>query len=879
VIPTLVGSTIGQYTVSATLGEGGMGVVYKARDTKLGRTVALKVLSAATVADGERKRRFMQEARTASALNHQNIVTIYEVNQADGVDFIAMEYIPGRTLDSLIGSRGLPLPTALKYAVQMADALAVAHAAGVVHRDLKPANVMVSDRGLVKVLDFGVAKLTEPAHADESAATRTHEAPLTAEGTVLGTFAYMSPEQAEGRAVDARSDIFSFGSVLYEMVSGQPAFKRATRAATLTAILREEPRPLTEVVADADEDLHKLISRCLRKDPARRIQTMSDLKVALEELAAGTPSRVPAPAATGGPKLAYLWAALVVAAVAVGAAVAGIRWPTWLQPPTLPPVRTVPVTSFEGDEWEPTFSPDGQQVAFAWNGREQRNFDIYVMQVGGATPLRLTSDPAGDGYPAWSPDGREIAFVRSWDDKAAILVIGALGGPERTLAEGHVAGPLSWAAKGERLAFASRGTPQEPWRVEAVSLDTLDRQALTSPPAGSMGDLGLAYSPDGRQLAFVRWMTGATRDVYAMALPGGVPVRLPADTRSIGSICWTADAREIVFEASVGYGQLRLRRMPAAGGKSEPVHGVSDGAAVPAVAARGHRLAYVQASYNSHIHRIDLTEQQMAKRSSRRLIASTRFEGGPAISPDGTRIAFTSVRSGSAQIWLSNSEGTLPVQLTNLEADAVGSPSWSPDGRLIAFDSTLASNADVFVISPEARQPRRVTTEASEDMLPSWSSDGRSLYFGSNRSGEWQVWKTPVEGGPAAAVTSSGVAGYESPDGKYLYLATRFQEPALRRVPVAGGPEEVVLAQIPHWGAWTLTERGVYYVDQQAKPRPSIEFLDLATRKTRRVALFHEGLSPGDASRGLSVSPDEKWLVYVGAVWGDTDIMMVDHFR
>jgi dipeptidyl aminopeptidase/acylaminoacyl peptidase len=261
------------------------------------------------------------------------------------------------------------------------------------------------------------------------------------------------------------------------------------------------------------------------------------------------------------------------------------------------------------------------------------------------------------------------------------------------------------------------------------------------------------------------------------------------------------------------------------------------------------------------------------------LIASTRFEGGPSISPDGSRIAFTSVRSGTAQIWLSNSEGTLPVRLTSLEADSVGSPSWSPDGRLIAFDSTLAGHSDVFVINPEARQPRRVTTEPSEDMLPSWSRDGRFIYFGSNRSGEWQVWRTPVDGGPPTRVTSSGVAGYESLDGKFVYFATRFQQPAVWRVPIRGGPEELVLDRIPHWGAWTLGGRGLYFVDQQAKPRPSIEFLDLDSRKTRRVALLKEGLSPDDASRGLSVSRDEKWLVYVGAVWGDTDIMMVDHFR
>ena len=244
----MVGKTISHYQVFGKLGEGGMGVVYKARDIRLDRSVAIKVLLTEKMSDPDRKRRFIQEAKAASALNHPNIITIYDIDQADGMDFIAMEYVPGKTLDELIPRKGMRLSLALKYAVQIADALAKAHAAGIVHRDLKPSNVMVNDEGTVKILDFGLAKLTEQTQGDEFASTATVDVggkPVTEKGVIMGTVSYMSPEQAEGRTVDPRSDIFSFGSVLYEMITGQRAFQGDTKISTISAILNKEPAPLS----------------------------------------------------------------------------------------------------------------------------------------------------------------------------------------------------------------------------------------------------------------------------------------------------------------------------------------------------------------------------------------------------------------------------------------------------------------------------------------------------------------------------------------------------------------------------------------------------------------------------------------------------------
>ena len=404
----MIGRVLAQYQISEKLGEGGMGIVWKARDTHLDRFVALKTLPAERLSDPERKRRFVQEAKAASPLNHPNIVHIYDVAETDGTQYISMEYVPGKTLDQLIGRKGLPLNEALKYALQIADALAQAHSAGIVHRDLKPSNIIVTQNGLAKVLDFGLAKLTEVAadESEETALITERDTPKTEEGAIVGTAAYMSPEQAEGKKVDARSDIFSFGSLLYEMVTGNEPFRRDSKLSTLSAILRDEPKAVGAIITDAPRDLEKIIARCLRKDPARRFQHMADVKVALEELkeesesgqsASIVPQRRPE-----RKKLRWMWtlsgaAFLLILAAAIG------YW--FRRPKPHPTPTTVPLTSYPGSQTNPAFSPDGKQVAFAWDGEQGDNFDIYVKLVDAGAPLRLTTNPAKEFAPAWSPDG------------------------------------------------------------------------------------------------------------------------------------------------------------------------------------------------------------------------------------------------------------------------------------------------------------------------------------------------------------------------------------------------------------------------------------------------------------------------------------------
>jgi len=380
------GQMLGHYRIESKLGEGGMGVVWKARDIDLNRFVALKVLPPEKLGDPDRRRRFVQEAKAASALNHPNIITIYDISRTGpeehAADFIAMEFVNGKALDQLIPRKGLRLNEVLKYAIQVADALAAAHGAGIVHRDLKPGNVMVNENGLVKVLDFGLAKLTERATSGDFIRTETiAEAQKTAEGVIVGTVSYMSPEQAEGKNVDARSDVFSFGALLYEMLTGRRAFQGDSKMSTLAAILNREPEPVETIVPEVPREVSRIVQRCLRKQPDRRTHSMIDVKLALEEIKEEWESgKLTGHAARPAKRRSKQMAA--VASLLIAAAAAGIWFwrSSWARPAQ--PLEAVPLTASAGYELSPSISPDGRQVAFSWNGEKQDNFDIYVKLIG-----------------------------------------------------------------------------------------------------------------------------------------------------------------------------------------------------------------------------------------------------------------------------------------------------------------------------------------------------------------------------------------------------------------------------------------------------------------------------------------------------------------
>jgi len=475
----MIGKTLGHYQIIEKLGEGGMGVVYKARDTHLDRFVALKILPPEKVADPERKQRFSQEAKSASALNHPGIITIHDIASDGGMDFIAMEYVEGKTLDRLIPRKGMPVKDTLKIGAEIADALAAAHSIGIIHRDIKPSNIMVSDQGRVKVLDFGLVKLKEAAQAAESQTTETAPV-LTDEGRILGTVYYMSPEQAEGKKVDARSDIFSFGSVLYEMVTGRRAFEGPSVISTLSAILHRDPKPVAETVLDAPPELQRIVARCLRKAPERRFQSIADVSLVLRELGEDLQSGTPAiggvpPKGVSSPRAGIGKRGLLAAAL-VMAAVAGGYWMTRRRPPLAAPALTR-LTFDSGLTFEPALSPDGKLVAYASDRSGDGNLDIWVQQVAGGEAVRLTRHAADDREPAFSPDGDKIAF-RSEREGGGIYVVPAIGGNERLIAR-HGRTPR-FSPDGQWIAY---------WVGSAASIDnsgpTWAGQIFVVPSAGA----------------------------------------------------------------------------------------------------------------------------------------------------------------------------------------------------------------------------------------------------------------------------------------------------------------------------------------------------------------------------------------------------------
>jgi len=884
------GTRLGPYELSERIGAGGMGEVYRARDTRLGREVAIKLIRKEASSDAEQVRRFEREARSAAALNHANIATVFEIGDHDGTRFIAMELVEGRTLKQLLEAGPLALPQLLDLATQLSRGLAKAHAAGIVHRDLKPGNLMVTSEGLVKILDFGLARRMTHALDAESGITR--------EGTLLGTVQYMSPEQAAARPLDHRSDQFSFGAILYEMATGKRAFERDTAPQTLAAIIEDEPAPAKTLNAEIPAGLQAIVARCLAKDPAKRYDSTSDL---VRELALVSAPAVPAPLGRPTLRRAVMGLALVAAVAAVLVYRRTSR-PEATAPREIP-LEAVPFTSYTGREAEPTFSPDGSHVAFTWDGESQENHDVYVKALGAEQPLRLTTDPARDGSPAWSPDGTRIAFLRDAPGGGAeVRLIPPTGGPERRLSEvqGLAHQALTWSPDGLFLAVVDRSSPGDPLGIFVLDTVSGVKRRLTSSPTNS--DILPSFSPDGRTVAFNRTLLARGPFVHVVPVAGGEPRELVPTRFPRGRLAWIPGGREILFAAvpvagdggrprpsSAGRAAPSLWRVPAGGGQARPLAG-SEGAVDVAVSGDGHRLVYSQETLDWDIWRLDLRRRGSPGEAQTRFIASTKVEGNPQFSPDGERVAFSSNRSGHLEIWVADREGGHPLRLTSLGGYAA-SPRWSRDGKTIAFDFAAegGGSVDIYAISASGGPARRVTTSPAIDATPTWSRDGRSIYFGSNRTGQWQVWRVPTSGeeaGSARQVTrGGGFTAIESTDGKHVYFARRGSgtpdpQNAIWRIPVEGGDEEVVIESYRSThGSWDLTAEGIYFVDQ----RPStsgmqwvVRFLAFGQQHATEVArLRHPPYLGGPA---VGVSPDGGFLLSTQSQ-GESDLMLVEGFR
>jgi serine/threonine protein kinase len=883
----MVGKRLGHFEILEKLGAGGMGEVYKARDSRLDRLVAIKVLPPDFARDGVAVHRLQREARIVASLRHPHICALFEVGPDNGTQFLVMEYLEGETLAERLRRGKLPLPLALRYGVQIAGAVAAAHTAGIIHRDLKPGNVMLTKDG-ARLLDFGLAKQREVSPVDDERLTRSLQT-HTAEGTISGTIGYMSPEQAEGKPVDTRSDIFSFGSLLYEMSSGQRAFRGNSNLATLAAILEKDPAPLG---ADLPVELRKIIARCLRKNPDERYQDISDVRIALEEMEDDTRARASADTSARQPSRAG-WVTGVVALVLAGL---GLGWWAYRGVDESEPVSlaAVPLTSESGFEESPSFSPDGTNVAYSWNGEKEDNYDIYIKLIGAPKPLRLTTDPADDRNPVFSPDGRTIGFIRVSSKGRTFVVTPPIGGSERTVAQlpqvvldrahGALAsGPSSPSEWSWSFAWLPDGRSVILDGLRSLSLETGDVRDLTDGSARRVAGWYPAIAPNGRRVAFVR-PSGVMSDLLVIDLaddgtPRGEPRLVAQIDGDTWGLTWTADGRQVVVSSGKpsggsGLGKTLWRIAAVPGAKPERIP-LGEDVTAPAISPIGARLAFVRNIWDSNIWRATLSEAGGPPPIPARFVSSTRNDGNPQYSPDGRRLAFASDRTGYGGVWVSEADGSNIVEVFSRAGTHSGTPRWSPDSQRLAFDSTAEGDFDIYVIRPGSREPVRLTTEPGEDAMPSWAPDGKWIYFASSRTGRQEVWKVQPAGGPATQVTRNGGAcAFPSADGSRIYYTKHDGDAVLWSMPVAGGDETQVLPSVVMRN-FTVFEDGIYFI-----PRPTpdgqlaVHHLAFSTGTVMPVLAV-----AGPVNYGLSVSPDRRQIAFSQTDGAGRDLMLVERFQ
>jgi serine/threonine protein kinase/Tol biopolymer transport system component len=916
-VDSLIGKTIAHYEVLEKLGGGGMGVVYRARDIELERFAAIKFLPDDLIRDADALARFRREARAASTLNHPGICTIYEIGEDQGRPYLVMELLDGQPLEQAISRGGMDLPTILAIGIEVADALDAAHSEGIVHRDIKPANIFLTKRGHAKVLDFGLAKVGPRFGGSTSLSAETARG-LTQAGAIMGTINYMSPEQVRGLPVDARTDLFSFGVVLYQMVTGNLPFRGATSGTMLEAILRQAPVPAVRLNPDVPDRFEAIITKCLEKDRDLRYQHASEIGSDLkrlkrdldsQHLSSPTAPDDPGPSSVRSatsrpistrpgemsripgaqPHSRGLTAAAVLGAVAIiGAA---LYWRVHAPSPAGEadgPIVVRPLATLPGAETLPTFAPEGNAVAFSWDGPAENNRDIYVKLIDSGEPLRLTTHPDFDTGPIFSRDARRIAFSRFSDAsfKSAVYVIPALGGTEQRVADGWA---NDWSPDGASLAVAimEKG-------IRALSLVNVETGAAVRLPAlpGGLGPTrasptggSVRFSPDGRWLYASTETSPVESRLHRCALPCGSwePLQF-AGLVSFSSFDVSPDGSELILMGRrVPQEPVKPYRAPAQGGEAKPLPFGNGGSSV-AWARKGNMLAFVTAVRVQALYRIPVPIPHGARVQAERLISSRFTENSPAFSPDGLSLLVSSDRTGAYQIYRSDPDGNDATELTKLFGHTVGSPVWSPDGSRIAFDARVDGNPDIWVMNADGGQPQRITTEPSEDVTGAWTPDGNSIVFCSNRSGDLQLWRAPAGGGAATRFTrEGGFAPRLSPDGRFFYYLRSRASGGVRRIPVEGGPEQDVIPTVRDRN-WTVTADGVYIfqmgsgatglygVNQPAE----LLFYDFRSKRLNKTG-FTTPRRIG--SNGVAASPDGKRLVFPQLDELGSDIMLVERFR
>jgi Tol biopolymer transport system component len=857
------GSKLGPYEILGLLGAGGMGEVYRARDTKLGRCVAIKILHPCTVNDPDRLRRFRQEAQAAASLSHPNIVAVHYVGEHDGTPYIVSELLEGESLRERLRGGALAVRKSTDIALQVAEGLAAAHEKGIVHRDVKPENIFLTKDGRAKILDFGLAKLTRP----EESAANPDGLTLTmgsAPGVVLGTVGYMSPEQVRGRPVDSRTDIFSFGLVVYEMLSGKNTFLRNTTADTMSAILKEDPPELGLSASAVPTALDRVVRHCLEKEPGERFQSARDLGFALQAVSASGATTAssglekPPAAQSVRPPFARL-AMIAVGCLLLGGAV------TWLalragradRGDATMITHLSRLTHDTGlSEW-PTWSPDGSLLAFASN--RSGNFEIYVRRLEGGQEVNITNDPGQDIQPAFSPDGTSIAFVSTRSSRTGMIKVGpyigleyrtyggdiwiapALGGPPRRLVQdGNF--PV-WSPDGKKIAYVS-GFDDHRTILEVPVEGGAPRSVLTSGDS-TWEIIKLQYSPGGKWIVFETWDQRLMLMLAAGSAPhellrGSSPVWDPSGKRlyymrqgkqggteiesveldeSSGNVqdsprtvgVMTGVLRDLAinrngrqFVVSERRESLNLTRLPLTAGGGR--------AAGPEELLNPGDVRDRYPSFSSDGHRIAFADNRLVDQEvwildletrRRELLRLPQADVGanlPFWSPDGRQLAVTRfLPDGSNSLWAAAVDGSTAEEVVAPKPVLRGAP-FSPDGRSLLYDYSKDGFLQLFILDLASRKESQLTVSKADKYDPAWSPDGRWIVYSSNAGGFVQVWRIAAAGGEEQRLTT----GYDrirhlSFSPDGRWIYLQPNHLNIYRMPAEGGPRQQV-TQFPEGG-------------------------------------------------------------------------------
>lgn len=818
-----------------------MGVVYKAVDSRLGRAAAIKILSTAAL-NADRERRFAQEAKAASSLNHPNIVTIYDIDTQDidgkSVQYIAMEFVAGDTLDHLIGRKGLRIRDVLKYAVQIADALAAAHAAGIVHRDLKPANVIVTPQGLVKILDFGLAKLNETTDADAYAETLHGQgSPITEDGTILGTVAYMSPEQAEGKKIDSRSDIFSFGSVLYEMTTGQRAFAGGSKLSSLSAVLYKDPQPPSQTSSEIPPELDRIIARCLKKDPERRWQTMADVKVALEELRDETDSSkigmaAPVPGARKSRGTRWQTARLlsgIVLGTALGLAL-GISYEQRFFRPEPPSFQRL--TFRRGDVTSAKFAP-GDTVVYSaeWDGTTSR---LFSAQPGNreARPLELPNARVL----AISQRG-EMAILLGGEDVGTLARVPFGGGAPREILEG-VSG-ADWGPDGESLAVVRSlgGKFRLEYPVGTVLYETERRPPMMP-----------RVSADGKLVAFFDFDVEVGDYALCVVGPNHPRQALSRGWRAIGALNWSPDNREIWFSGGQPGSDPALYAVTLKG--EQRLVSQTGGMIVMQDVARDGRV--LLSTVNSRLGILYVSPNGSPQRDLAWLDSSLLYD----LSNDAQSLVFVELSNGQGRnsaIYFRKADGSPAIRL------GYGNrPSLSPDGKWVACIHHEGERSGLMLLPTGPGESLFPKIEGIHFDVVEWFPDNKKVLFTGNENGHpTRTWMYDLESNKATTLTPEGTRGTRvSPDGRsFITVDAR----KLMLTPIGGGASSAIIDLQPGESVVRWNRDGRYLFLQQREPSSiKISRLEVATRR-KEPWLFVSVPEPGAEFFGpLALSEDGK---------------------